>query len=82
MMLLWLRESPIQYVRGPVTVSANPRLARYAELKIRAAGLPMKCAMRSSTRTCCWNVPSMNRTAPGPTPNSCTAASAARSSAG
>ena len=82
MIELWFSSSPIQNVRGPAIASAWPRLAVYAELKIFAAGRPTNAAMRRSSSTWWRKVPSMKRTAPGPTPNSRVAASAAAISAG
>jgi len=49
----------------------------YAELKIFAAGLVVKPAIRFSRAIWCAKVPSIKRTAPGPTPKSRVALSAA-----
>jgi hypothetical protein len=68
MMQLWFSSSPIQYVRLVCKAKATPRLVVYALLKLRAAGRPTKFAIACSSSTWAVNVPSMKRTAPGPTP--------------
>ena len=83
MMQLWLSASPIQNVSGPDERDrqAEDRRVGGVERSAPRAG-PTNRAIRASSCACGANVPSMKRTAPGPAPNACDAASAAASTSG
>jgi hypothetical protein len=82
MMLAWLRLSLTMRSVSPVMVGMTPVLAVNPLWKVSTASVPLKAASSDSRASCMDIVPAMVRTAPEPTPNSRTAASAASRSRG
>ena len=78
----WFRLSETIRSFSPVMVGIRPVLAVNPDWKVSTAGTCLNSASSASSASCIDRVPAMVRTAPDPTPNSATAASAAARSRG
>ncbi len=78
----WLSASETMRSASPVIVGISPVLAVKPDWNVSTAGTPLNSASSASSASCIENVPAIVRTAPEPTPNSPTAASAAARSRG
>ena len=78
----WLSSSLTIRSVSPVIVGMTPVLAVNPDWNVSTAGVPLNSASSASSASCIAIVPAIVRTAPLPTPNSRTAASAASRSRG
>ena len=78
----WLSSSLTIRSVSPVIVGMTPVLAVKPDWNVSTAGVPLNSASSASSASCIAIVPAIVRTAPLPTPNSRTAASAASRSRG